>query len=221
MACFLDNHVKVVSPIKKVNPVICNYTLAASHWINPPGADISGSVNVAWLAARLRLGSEWLQIQATLCSDTTVEGSVCRTIALQIDPNETVWVTFMVDVRGKPGLNLPPGYYGNSSVSPVTVSNVEMLCKNPLEYAAELVKKAEALVDFGWGKPVYGGPVGGASFSNPYALFRNGDGEDGIMVPICLPVAAMERSKMELWRMTLGTNGDSHVAEPIKITSMI
>ncbi|KAL7187855.1 hypothetical protein ACSBR1_037829 [Camellia fascicularis] len=170
----------------------------------------------------------------------------CHTIALQIDPNETVRVTFMVDVRGKPGLNLPPGYYGNSSVSPAAVSNAGMLCKNPLEYAVELVKKAEALVtekyirsvadflvvkgrppysrswnfivsdttcagfgevDFGWGKPVYGGPVGGTSFSSPYALFRNGDGEDGIVVPICLPVAAMERFKVEFWRMIWGLMG--------------
>ncbi|KAI7989774.1 Methanol O-anthraniloyltransferase [Camellia lanceoleosa] len=127
----------------------------------------------------------------------------------------------MVDVRGKPGLNLPPSCYGNSSVSLAAVSNTEILCKNPLKYAAELVKKAEALVtekyirsvadflvvkgrppysrswnfivsdttcadfgevDFGWGKPVYGGPVSGTSFSSPYALFRNGDGEDGIVV---------------------------------------
>ncbi|GMQ03827.1 hypothetical protein CsSME_00049477 [Camellia sinensis var. sinensis] len=166
----------------------------------------------------------------------------------------------MVDVRGKPGLNLPPGCYGKSSVSPATISNAEILCKNPLKYAAELVKKAEALVtekyirsvadflvvkgrppysrswnfivsdttcagfgevDFGWEKTVYGGPVGGTSFSSPYVLFRNGDGEDRIVVPICLPVAAMERFKVELWRITLGPNGDSHVVEPIKITSML
>ncbi|KAF5936020.1 hypothetical protein HYC85_027149 [Camellia sinensis] len=185
---------------------------------------------------------------------------ICRTIALQIHPTETLRVTFMVDVRGKPGLNLPPGYYGNSSVSPAAISKAEMLCKNPLEYAVELVKKAKARVtekyirsvadflvvkrrppcsrswnfivsdtthagfgevDFGWGKPVYGGPVGGTSFSSPYALFRNGDGEHGIVVPVCLPVAAMERFKVELWRTTMGTNGDSHVVEPIKISSML
>ncbi|KAI7979830.1 Methanol O-anthraniloyltransferase [Camellia lanceoleosa] len=159
----------------------------------------------------------------------------CRTIALQIDPTETVRVTFMVDMQGKPGLNLPPGYYGNSSVSPTAISKAEMLCKNPLEYAVELVKKAKAhvtekyirsvtdflVVGFGWGKPVYGGPVGGTSFSSPYALFRNDDGEHGIVVPICLPVAAMERFKVELWRTTMGTNGDSHVVEPIKISSML
>ncbi|KAI7989780.1 Benzyl alcohol O-benzoyltransferase [Camellia lanceoleosa] len=38
-------------------------------------------------------------------------------------------------------------------------------------------------------------------------LWRNGDGEDGIVVPICLPVAAMERFKVELWRMTPGLMG--------------
>ncbi|KAI7979833.1 Benzyl alcohol O-benzoyltransferase [Camellia lanceoleosa] len=57
------------------------------------------------------------------------------------------------------------------------------------------------------GEAFYGGPVGGTSFSSPYALFRNGDGEDGIVVPICLPVAAMERFKVELWRMTPGLMG--------------
>ncbi|KAI7987475.1 Methanol O-anthraniloyltransferase [Camellia lanceoleosa] len=38
-------------------------------------------------------------------------------------------------------------------------------------------------------------------------LWRNGDGEDGIVVPICLPVAAMERFKVKLWRMTPGLMG--------------
>ncbi|KAB1205272.1 Benzyl alcohol O-benzoyltransferase [Morella rubra] len=54
-------------------------------------------------------------------------------------------------------------------------------------------------VDFGWGKAVYGGPAkavaGVVSFYVPY---RNKKGEDGIVVPICLPGPAMERFSKEL-----------------------
>ncbi|OWM72286.1 benzyl alcohol O-benzoyltransferase [Punica granatum] len=53
-------------------------------------------------------------------------------------------------------------------------------------------------VDFGWGKPVYGGPAKGGVGAIPgvasfYIPFRNHEGEDGIVVPICLPGPAMER----------------------------
>lgn len=65
-------------------------------------------------------------------------------------------------------------------------------------------------VDFGWGKAAYGGPAKGgvgtipgvASFLIP---FRNKRGEDGIVVPICLPSAAMDRFERELDSMV---NGD-------------
>lgn len=58
-------------------------------------------------------------------------------------------------------------------------------------------------VDFGWGKPVYGGAAKGgvgaipgvASFLIP---FKNNMGEDGIVVPICLPAPAMEIFVKEL-----------------------
>lgn len=65
-------------------------------------------------------------------------------------------------------------------------------------------------VDFGWGKAAYGGPAKGgvgaipgvASFLIP---FKNKRGEDGIVVPICLPSAAMDRFERELDSMV---NGD-------------
>ncbi|XP_077244714.1 benzyl alcohol O-benzoyltransferase-like [Tasmannia lanceolata] len=58
-------------------------------------------------------------------------------------------------------------------------------------------------VDFGWGRPLYGsvpnagvGNIEGvASF---YIPFRNVEGEDGILVPLCLPGPAMERFVVEL-----------------------
>ncbi|XP_030540706.1 benzyl alcohol O-benzoyltransferase isoform X2 [Rhodamnia argentea] len=58
-------------------------------------------------------------------------------------------------------------------------------------------------VDFGWGKPVYGGPAKGGVGAIPgvasfYISFRNRQGEDGIVVPVCLPALAMRRFVREL-----------------------
>ncbi|KAJ6884250.1 hypothetical protein NC652_031293 [Populus alba x Populus x berolinensis] len=49
-------------------------------------------------------------------------------------------------------------------------------------------------VDFGWGNAIYGGTAKAipelASF---YIPFTNKKGEDGIVVPFCLPSPAVER----------------------------
>ncbi|GAV87396.1 Transferase domain-containing protein [Cephalotus follicularis] len=56
-------------------------------------------------------------------------------------------------------------------------------------------------VDFGWGKPVYGGPAGATSVISFYNKC-NKKGMEGIVVPICLPLTAMERFQEELKIMT-------------------
>ncbi|XP_022858860.1 benzyl alcohol O-benzoyltransferase [Olea europaea var. sylvestris] len=61
-------------------------------------------------------------------------------------------------------------------------------------------------VDFGWGKAFYGGPAKGGVGAIPgvasfYIPFRNEKGEDGIVVPICLPALAMEQFVKELESM--------------------
>ncbi len=52
-------------------------------------------------------------------------------------------------------------------------------------------------VDFGWGQAAYGGPAkGGLSFFPGVSFYipsKNGLGEDGIIVPICLPTPVIER----------------------------
>ncbi|XP_058103756.1 benzyl alcohol O-benzoyltransferase-like [Magnolia sinica] len=69
-------------------------------------------------------------------------------------------------------------------------------------------------VDFGWGKPVYGGVAMGGVGAIPgvssfYVPIRNAKGEDGIVIPICLPETAMERFVVQVENMlkepTLGT----------------
>ncbi|GLT59753.1 hypothetical protein SLA2020_325540 [Shorea laevis] len=57
-------------------------------------------------------------------------------------------------------------------------------------------------IDFGWGKPAYGGPAkGGVGAISFYIPFKNNKGEDGIVVSLCLPAPAMERFVRELESM--------------------
>ncbi|KAJ1392966.1 Transferase [Sesbania bispinosa] len=59
-------------------------------------------------------------------------------------------------------------------------------------------------VDFGWGKAVYGGPAdkgGIPSVASYYLRSKNAKGEEGIVIPVCLPSDAMERFIKELDNM--------------------
>ncbi|GAU48005.1 hypothetical protein TSUD_404820 [Trifolium subterraneum] len=58
-------------------------------------------------------------------------------------------------------------------------------------------------VEFGWGKAVYGGPAKGGVGAIPgvasfYIPFKNVKGEEGLIIPICLPNQAMEKFIKEL-----------------------
>ncbi|XVF56668.1 hypothetical protein PTKIN_Ptkin06aG0138800 [Pterospermum kingtungense] len=56
-------------------------------------------------------------------------------------------------------------------------------------------------VDFGWGKAEFGGPISGSEIISFYTPSKNKRGEDGIVVPVCLPAPVMERFIKELDRM--------------------
>ncbi|KAM3730425.1 hypothetical protein ACB098_12G086700 [Castanea mollissima] len=166
----------------------------------------------------------------------------CRTIALQTNPQEEVRVLSVVNARDKFKPPLPNGYYGNACAFYVALTTAGKLCKNPLGYAVELLKKAKnnvteeylrsvidlmiikgrphfcwvgsylvsdvtrtkfGEVEFGWGKPFYGGPAKGEGGPLPgvssfYIPSKNSKGENGILVPISLPVQAMERFENQL-----------------------
>ncbi|KAI4334752.1 hypothetical protein L6164_013464 [Bauhinia variegata] len=61
-------------------------------------------------------------------------------------------------------------------------------------------------VDFGWGRAIYGGVAKGHSTNFPensslYIPLKNAYGENSTLVPICLPVEAMEKFAEELDKM--------------------
>ncbi|KAK3197983.1 hypothetical protein Dsin_021398 [Dipteronia sinensis] len=68
---------------------------------------------------------------------------------------------------------------------------------------SDLTRAGFGDVDFGWGKAVYGGAAKGGVGAIPgvasfYIPFKNNKGEDGIVVPVCLPAPAMVRFVKEL-----------------------
>ncbi|KAK6926216.1 hypothetical protein RJ641_007935 [Dillenia turbinata] len=81
-------------------------------------------------------------------------------------------------------------------------------------------------VDFGWGKAAYGGPAKGGVGAIPgvvsfYVPFKNKQGENGIVVPICLPAPAMERFVAELDSMLKSPPGDNTAKTSTFITSSL
>ncbi|KAK1364601.1 Benzyl alcohol O-benzoyltransferase [Heracleum sosnowskyi] len=67
-------------------------------------------------------------------------------------------------------------------------------------------------VDFGWGKPIYGGPlvVAISFYTSAYARFKNSEGEVGMVVPICLPPQAMARFREELFKIIYSPRSSPH-----------
>ncbi|CAH2062702.1 unnamed protein product [Thlaspi arvense] len=59
-------------------------------------------------------------------------------------------------------------------------------------------------LDFGWGKPVYGGPAAAIGPISFCVRYKGGGGVDGRAVVLCLPRPAMERFKRELNEITRG-----------------
>ncbi|KAL8259725.1 hypothetical protein R6Q59_027678 [Mikania micrantha] len=78
-------------------------------------------------------------------------------------------------------------------------------------FVSDVTRAGFDVLDFGWGKPAYGGPAeGGTSLRSFYMPFRNHKGESGIMISIYLDSVVMERFVKELNKMLLQDNNDHH-----------
>ncbi|KAK4430467.1 Benzyl alcohol O-benzoyltransferase [Sesamum alatum] len=70
----------------------------------------------------------------------------CRTIAISPNPDDEVRVMCLVNGRRLFNPPLPAGYYGNAFAIPVAISTAGNLCKQPLDFAVELVMKTKSEV---------------------------------------------------------------------------
>ncbi|KAG9453477.1 hypothetical protein H6P81_006381 [Aristolochia fimbriata] len=71
----------------------------------------------------------------------------CRTVALSPAPTESARLLIAKTGRGNSQCPLAAGYYGNAFAFPGVVTPVEELCKNPLGYAVELIKKTKSAIN--------------------------------------------------------------------------
>ncbi|XP_052482068.1 benzyl alcohol O-benzoyltransferase-like isoform X2 [Gossypium raimondii] len=78
----------------------------------------------------------------------------CRTIALNLNPNEKVRMLCVGNLRSKFNPSLPLGYYGNAIVFPAVITTVRNLLHNPLGYTVELLKQAKASMTKEYAKSV-------------------------------------------------------------------
>ncbi|KAK4430465.1 Benzyl alcohol O-benzoyltransferase [Sesamum alatum] len=70
----------------------------------------------------------------------------CRTIAICPDPNQEVRIIFPANGRRLSNPPLPTGYYGNAFALPVAIATARNLCKQPLDFALELMIKTKSKV---------------------------------------------------------------------------
>ncbi|KAF9670366.1 hypothetical protein SADUNF_Sadunf13G0060800 [Salix dunnii] len=166
---------------------------------------------------------------------------ICRTIDLHPDPTAEMRMVCLVNSREKfnPPL-LPRGYYGNGLALPVALATAGELPKKSFGYALESVRKAKASmtmsayfvsdlrragiekVDFGCGNAICGGVAKAlCELSCFYIPFTNKKGEDGIVVPFCLPSPAMERFFKELEGMLKGQLGSDEENSKFKLPSSL
>ncbi|TYG38146.1 hypothetical protein ES288_D13G198300v1, partial [Gossypium darwinii] len=151
----------------------------------------------------------------------------CRTIALNLNPNEKVRMLCVGNLRSKFNPSLPLGYYGNAIVFPAVITTVRNLLHNPLGYTVELLKQAKASMTKEYAKSVaalmvlrakqlnftvvvgsfvavFAGAAKAVGVISFFVSTKSKKGEVGTSVPICLPAPAMDRFEKELDNMLKG-----------------
>ncbi|KAM3270790.1 hypothetical protein P3S67_028992 [Capsicum chacoense] len=122
----------------------------------------------------------------------------CRTIVLGLHSEEIVRLTYPINIRGKlQKFELPAGYYGNAFVTPTAVSKAELLCSNCNNRSIGIDE-----VDFGWGRPIFGGVAKAISFISFGVPVKNDKGDKGILIAISLPPMAMKKFEEVVYKVT-------------------
>ncbi|KAL5766339.1 hypothetical protein ACOSP7_016956 [Xanthoceras sorbifolium] len=112
-------------------------------------------------------------------------------------------------------MQLPPGYYGNAFAFLAACSKAGLLTKNPLGYAVELVKQANAQMSEEYIRSVADLMVITGQRSSFYMKYQKSEGKNGIVVPICLPLSAVKRFEEEIKKMIQGPiMKNLHIKEP-------
>ncbi|KAB5511794.1 hypothetical protein DKX38_028822 [Salix brachista] len=125
----------------------------------------------------------------------------CRTIALQPNPNDEMRVIVIVNARNRFNPPLPRGYYGNCTGYSVAMATAGEISRNSLGFTLGLVRKAKANVTEEYMRSVADLMViKGRPWYTMVSSILPGkkNGEDGILVTLCLPTPAMERFEKEL-----------------------
>nr|GMD97431.1 methanol O-anthraniloyltransferase-like [Ipomoea batatas] len=138
---------------------------------------------------------------------------ICRTRALEFDADGTVAVICAINVRDKEyaveliekAKSRVSEDYVRSEVNFMDSKGRPPLLRSRSSIiVTDLSRIGFDEMDFGWGKPVYGGTMDGSASATAitHARYRNSDGEDGVVVPVFLPAAAMKRFEEEMKKFT-------------------
>ncbi|CAL5421748.1 unnamed protein product [Camellia sinensis] len=89
--------------------------------------------------------------------------------------------------------------YMRSTIDLVVIKGRPFIKYEQAYFVSDVLKMKFSDADFGWGNVVFGGPsLVGEMKGSYFVYFKNEMGEDGIVVPICLPPVAMERFILEV-----------------------
>ncbi|THG19836.1 benzyl alcohol O-benzoyltransferase-like [Camellia sinensis] len=100
--------------------------------------------------------------------------------------------------------------YMRSTIDLVVIKGRPFIKYEQAYFVSDVHKMKFSDVDFGWGNAVFGGPsLVGEMKGSYFVYFKNEMGEDGIVVPICLPPVAMERFILEVESIFKGDDSNN------------
>lgn len=114
------------------------------------------------------------------------------------------------------------------SMADITVLHKRRSCSLPstcMYFVTDATRANFRDLDFGWGKPVYGGTAEAGAPMSPWKLsiilpLKNARGEDAIAVPMYLPAPAMEKAVKEVGNMLRAPANDDAMPQQTKRSAL-